>query len=125
MASARARASRQSRASRTVNDNLLPSTRTSASLLVATFFATKTRNHEESPWVHSSCVLRVFVTSWLHFWCVYFVSQAGPRYAEGLGFAPYDFVRICCATRASSRTRRSSSASYWSGGRDALRPFRS
>src|SRR5438552_13767287 len=29
-------------------------------------FATKTRNHEESPWVHSSCVLRVFVTSWLH-----------------------------------------------------------
>ena len=37
-------------------------------------FSEQTRNREESPEVHSSCVLRVFVTSWLHFWWVHFVG---------------------------------------------------
>src|SRR5204862_2812289 len=54
-----------------LSNDMLPSTRTSASIVVATFSATKTRNHEDSPWVRSSCLLRdlrvfvIFVVAFL------------------------------------------------------------
>src|SRR5437667_11259663 len=62
-------------------------TRTSASFVVATFFATKTRNQEESPWVHSSCVLRVFASSWLHFGWANFVAYRASRGTYRCGYS--------------------------------------